>query len=312
MAGPKGHSCPECGAPKGPRNAPSCGCAQRASEALRDTRTAEAAAAEDFDPLRIRPYVDLDAPADSTMPLRLTEAASAPVPPRAGQPPREPGRPEESDGPEDRLDRPGAVDGGEEPVRRRRTVLLAGAAALVALVAAAGFASGLLSHATPSRDGAAPEEVREKVPDVSSSAPVRPSPATASASARTSAPATPSRSASPSSSPSAPASSTPTRSPGPSRSAEPTETVTAAHAPVPASASPSPVLRPGDRGAEVTELQLRLRQLGLYAGKIDGDYTAQVQTSVSTYQWTRGIQADEPGVYDAPTRAKLESETSQP
>ncbi|MGW2641987.1 peptidoglycan-binding domain-containing protein [Streptomyces sp. NPDC001348] len=338
MAGPKGHSCPECGAPKGPRNAPSCGCAQRASEALRDTRTAEAAAAEDFDPLRIRPYVDLDAPADATMPLRLTEGAAAPVPPRAGGRPEEPGPPEGLEGPDgpegpdasgralapppvtevtepvDRLDRPEAVDDGEQPVRRRRNLLLAGAAALVVVLAAAGFAGGLLSHATPSRDGAAPEDVREKVPDVSASAPVTPSPATASASASasTSAPATPSSDTSPSASPSASASPTAPRSPGPSRSAEPSEIETRAHTPAPAGTSPSPVLRPGDHGAEVTELQLRLRQVGLYAGDIDGDYSTQVETSVSTYQWTRGIQADESGVYDAPTRAKLESETSEP
>ncbi|MEU9857518.1 peptidoglycan-binding domain-containing protein [Streptomyces sp. NPDC047974] len=44
-----GHACPDCGDRR-----PGCACA----------RTAEAAAAEDFDPLRIRPYVTLDAPDD--------------------------------------------------------------------------------------------------------------------------------------------------------------------------------------------------------------------------------------------------------
>lgn len=43
-----GHACPECGVQR-----PGCACAQ-----------AELAAAEDFDPLRIRPYVTLDAPED--------------------------------------------------------------------------------------------------------------------------------------------------------------------------------------------------------------------------------------------------------
>ncbi|MFH8710277.1 peptidoglycan-binding protein [Streptomyces zaomyceticus] len=43
-----GHACPECGVQR-----PGCACAQ-----------AEIAAAEDFDPLRIRPYVTLDAPGD--------------------------------------------------------------------------------------------------------------------------------------------------------------------------------------------------------------------------------------------------------
>ncbi|MDQ0683495.1 hypothetical protein QFZ56_002458 [Streptomyces achromogenes] len=56
----QGLPCPECGALRAPDNTPSCACARRVSDALRDTRTAEAAAAEDFDPLRIRPYVELD------------------------------------------------------------------------------------------------------------------------------------------------------------------------------------------------------------------------------------------------------------
>lgn len=56
---PNGHPCPECGAPRHADHTPTCACARRAADALRDTRTAEAAAAEDFDPLRIRPYVDL-------------------------------------------------------------------------------------------------------------------------------------------------------------------------------------------------------------------------------------------------------------
>ena len=56
----KGHICPQCGAPRAADGSPSCACTQRASDALRDARTAEAAAAEDFDPLRIRPYVELD------------------------------------------------------------------------------------------------------------------------------------------------------------------------------------------------------------------------------------------------------------
>ncbi|MEU0215403.1 peptidoglycan-binding protein, partial [Streptomyces sp. NPDC006265] len=56
-----GHPCPECGAPRQRDNTPACACTHRAAEALRDARTAQAAAAEDFDPLRIRPYVEIDA-----------------------------------------------------------------------------------------------------------------------------------------------------------------------------------------------------------------------------------------------------------
>ncbi|MFC9290316.1 hypothetical protein ACFT0E_27300, partial [Streptomyces sp. NPDC057052] len=54
-----GHPCPRCGALRTADNTPSCACARQASDALRDTREAEAADAEDFDPLRIRPYVEL-------------------------------------------------------------------------------------------------------------------------------------------------------------------------------------------------------------------------------------------------------------
>lgn len=57
-------SCPECGTPRAADNTPSCACGTRASDALRDARTAQAAAAEDFDPLRIRPYVELDGAGD--------------------------------------------------------------------------------------------------------------------------------------------------------------------------------------------------------------------------------------------------------
>ena len=60
MEQPNGNPCPECGAPRNSDNTPSCACTIRASDALRDARTAEAAAAEDFDPLRMRPdFVEL-------------------------------------------------------------------------------------------------------------------------------------------------------------------------------------------------------------------------------------------------------------
>ncbi|WP_322985434.1 peptidoglycan-binding protein [Streptomyces sp. S584] len=52
-----GHMCPECGGEQGAR--PGAGCACGARTADRDARSAEIAAAEDFDPLRIRPYVTL-------------------------------------------------------------------------------------------------------------------------------------------------------------------------------------------------------------------------------------------------------------
>lgn len=168
MAESHGHLCPECGAPRGTDNTPSCGCTQRASDALRDARTAEAAAAEDFDPLRIRPYVELEgeAPAgsateaatgaaDMTMPLR---AVPGPVPSTRDLSLFE-GAGREGEG---------VDDFDDEPRRRpRSTVLLGAAGGLVAVIAAAGLASGMFSYDTPTRDGALPQEVRASVPDAS-------------------------------------------------------------------------------------------------------------------------------------------------
>ncbi|MEU0256666.1 hypothetical protein ABZ299_30265, partial [Streptomyces sp. NPDC006184] len=69
--------CPGCGTPRAPDRTPSCDCTERAAEALRETRTAEVAAAEDFDPLRIRPYVGMrDAP--GALSLRVSRATSLP------------------------------------------------------------------------------------------------------------------------------------------------------------------------------------------------------------------------------------------
>jgi hypothetical protein len=66
----QGNDCPGCGTPRQADRTPSCACALRAADALREAREREAAEAEDFDPLRVRPYVDL---------------GGAPVPPGGGQ-----------------------------------------------------------------------------------------------------------------------------------------------------------------------------------------------------------------------------------
>ncbi|UUU21653.1 peptidoglycan-binding domain-containing protein [Streptomyces sp. DSM 40750] len=73
-------------------------------------------------------------------------------------------------------------------------------------------------------------------------------------------------------------------------------------------------LRLGDDDPEVTELQLRLGQLGLYNGDIDESYDSQVEQAVIFYQNSRGITKDkeEPGVYGLVTRKRLESETKKP
>ncbi|MFI9610554.1 peptidoglycan-binding protein [Streptomyces sp. NPDC052023] len=306
MAHPNEHRCPECGTPRGADNTPSCECGERAAEALRDARTAEQAAAEDFDPLRIRPYVALSAPTEP--PPASTEF---PEPPEPGEPeapgdhhaPAEPPTPEATANPD--------PDTHPHPRRRRRTTLLA-TAAIVTVAATAGFAGGLFSYDPPARDSAAPEPVREAVPQARTTAPV-PAPSTAATSA-TSTPQSPSPapSATPTPSPTLSTSpSAPPPSPTATRSSSPTAPATNTQAPADRD-EPPPTLRRGDSGPEVTELQLRLRQLYLYNDDPHGHYTQEVEYAVRNYQWARGVRTDELGVYGEETRQKLESETSEP
>ncbi|MGW0918154.1 peptidoglycan-binding domain-containing protein [Streptomyces sp. NPDC002755] len=374
-SGRQGLPCPECGALRAIDNTPSCACARRASDAQRDTRTTEAAAAEDFDPLRIRPYVELGTeagsepagtsgdeaggtfggvpgggargpvgaadvtmplptvptaagvPADATMPLRTVHPAgpAGPAPDMTAALPT-PLASSASEPSTTDLSLFEAADVGaahpddEEPhrPRRRRTLLIATTAAVVAVVAAAGFASGLFTYEKPTRDGATPEDVRAAVPDASTSA--------ASASASPSRSASPSASeASPSPSESespSPSASESSASPSASPSAEagqatPTARATGSLAPGNGAdneddPTEAVVLRRGDKGAEVTELQLRLRQLFLYNGEADGTFTGEVEDALRNYQWSRGTTEDGMGVYGALTRTRLEAETTEP
>ncbi|MEU3885759.1 peptidoglycan-binding protein [Streptomyces sp. NPDC029041] len=395
MEPPNGHPCPECGAPRQRDNTPACACTHRAAEALRDARTAEAAAAEDFDPLRIRPYVEIDSttptppavspgdagadtpdstdahgtatpaggaapppsPTDATMPMRpetpdSTDAHGTATPAGGAAPPPSPTdatmpmRPVAPDAtavlpaatvsmgptpPAPAAAEPSVTDlrlfegtaradSGARRPGRRRTLLLAAAGACVAVVAAAGYASGLFSYESPSRDTALPDGIRASVPDAPSSSAASAPPA-GDAPAAPPAPAaprpSPARSGSPSASPSpsAPsASASPSQSPSPSAS-QPSAAATGAEQASPDNARQQAgptVLRLGDRGPEVTELQLRLRQLYLYDDDSDGTFDDRLQEAVRTYQWSRGIQSDDLGVYDRETRAKLESETREP
>ncbi|GJF23923.1 peptidoglycan-binding domain-containing protein [Streptomyces sp. HO565] len=347
---PPEHPCPECGAPREADNTPSCACGSRAADALRDERAAQAAAAEDFDPLRIRPYVELDgtgeptappepaprtADPDATMTLRAVDAGASAVPPAteatsALPTPLAPSAGAPSDQDLRLFDTTAPLEpvpegtGGRRPRGRRRGVLLGAAGAVVVVVGAAGYASGLFSYESPSRDDALPDEVRASVPAPSapasstapepSATPSEPATASPSASASASPSSSPSSSSSPTPSPSA--SST---SPTPSRSPEPTTTTPSAPALAPGGDGEDDdrydgggTLHRGDRGAEVTELQQRLSQLHLYTGDINGNYNHQVEDSVRTYQWARGIRTDDLGVYGETTRQMLESETHQP
>ncbi|MFJ2233958.1 peptidoglycan-binding domain-containing protein [Streptomyces sp. NPDC087859] len=279
--------------------------------------------------MRIRPYVELEGEAstgsangaatgaaatgaaDVTMPLR---AVPGPAPSTSDLSLFEgAGREGEGANPDDlsHFD-----DFDDAPRRRpRRTVLLGAAGGLVAVIAAAGLASGMFSYDTPTRNGALPQEVRASVPDAS------PTTGAASQSPTTTAPrptAVPPQ-ASASTTPSQPPSPSPTptsASPTPSRStASPTSspaTPTTADDSSDARESTPPVLRRGSQGDEVVELELRLTQLGLYTRKASGHYNEGVEDAVTRYQWARGVQTDEHGVYDLATRERLESETQEP
>jgi len=73
-----------------------------------------------------------------------------------------------------------------------------------------------------------------------------------------------------------------------------------------------PVLREGDSGAEVTELQKRLTQLLIYIGAADGEYDDGVKDAVAAYQDRYDITGDPEGVYGENTRLDLESRTDEP
>ncbi|MEU3736120.1 peptidoglycan-binding protein [Streptomyces sp. NPDC032198] len=350
LGGRDGQLCPECGTSRASGSAPACGCTERAADAARDARSADAAAAEDFDPLRIRPYVTLPEPgsgeaeapdpgpgARSVPSPVLPPETEAPVPPRSadvglfapGTPtgaapgssglasgpsglPGPSGSPESS-GPEG--DQPSPTppyDDGPEPRRSRRVRLYAGAGAVAAVVAVAVLAAVLLAPDKPQRDQSLPDVPTRAVTAASDSATEPPK-------------STPAASTSPSAPPSASASSSPSHkestSPSPSRtaSAKPRSTTPPSRSTARATGSVEPsapkaggVLRRGDEGPEVVELQKRLQQLYLYMDDADGTYGSEVADAVSRFQYARATQGDGEGVYGKKTRAALEAETREP
>ncbi|MFI8234732.1 peptidoglycan-binding protein [Streptomyces sp. NPDC085900] len=301
MSEQAGPGCPECGKPRAADGTPTCSCTLRAADVRSETRTAEAAAAEDFDPVRIRPYVEIDVvaePADESG----VDATS-----------QHPGVPGEFDDlltagadPADPLPAP-PTDAA--PARRRsRALLMTGVGAAAAVLVTGGVVGGIFWYDSPARKDSVADGVRAGLPDQrpSGSAPASAQPSTTASSAQPS--------TTPSSSPSATATggpATPTGSGTPS--ATPTGTGTATGAPAPSeSGGRPPVLRNGDKGPEVVELQLRLKQVGYYDGPADGKFDSDVENAVRGYQFTRVILQDEPGVYGAATRTSLESETKEP
>ncbi|MFF8656141.1 peptidoglycan-binding domain-containing protein [Streptomyces huasconensis] len=300
----EGSRCAECGAARAADGSPLCGCARRAADTASRTRSAEAAAAEDFDPLRIRPYVSLPDPeATAPLPRPLAATAFTASPDPTADPPEHPAPAENPDPAE-------TLTAHRGRARRRRRLLLGGACAVAAVTAGTVFTTGLFSSAAdrPTRDRALPGASAAEP-----AGPTEPAPPSAkpSASPTPRPPAVTPRGTTP---PPAPTRSAPP--PSPSRPSSPPPSTARATGSVDATPPRGPTgaatLSQGDRGPEVTELQGRLAQLYLYVGERDGSYTRQVTAAVLRYQWARGLTSDEPGAYGRQTRRSLESETREP
>lgn len=340
-----GHVCPECGTDTGPGADPAagagCDCARQA--APRDTEreraersAAEIAAAEDFDPLRIRPYVTLgDDPATAgseggseepdpwparegattTMPLFLDAAAVQPpvTTERATNPPVPVGGGEGAAAPPTVVLAPG-VD-PVQPRRRKPYAALVAGAAVVAVVGTAAFVGGLFGS-----ENSGDMERDEALPSVVASLPdadVAPSPShsTSAAPSRSASAAPPASTAPrPSASASTSGSLAPSASATPSATASPPAVTASPTGPASAAPPPQslagPSLRRGDQGAEVSELQRRLQELWLYRGPDDGDYSGKVEDAVRVYQSYKAIKDDPAGTYGPQTRQALEAETT--
>ncbi|WP_165986994.1 peptidoglycan-binding protein [Streptomyces sp. YIM 98790] len=74
-----------------------------------------------------------------------------------------------------------------------------------------------------------------------------------------------------------------------------------------------PVLRRGDSGPEVEELQGRLSQIPhMYRDEISGEFDRDTEEAVFRFQQWYGVNGDEPGVYGPRTRERLEAYTDEP
>ncbi|MBO0516887.1 peptidoglycan-binding domain-containing protein, partial [Streptomyces beijiangensis] len=187
------------------------------------------------------------------------------------------------------------------------TVLAAVAAAL-AIAGTAAFAGGLFSgddgstDALPVTPTSAPPPGRTHAQPQPTASAHRPSPTPSPSRATPSASRTKTRSPSPT-----PSLST-ARATGTVRDPSPTPTRSA-----PASSAPAaPVLRRGDSGPEVVELQKRLQQAWVYQGPASGRYDDEVESAVRQFQSWTNIQDDPSGVYGPHTRRALEASTQEP
>lgn len=308
-------------------------------------RAAAVAATEGFHPLRVRPYVN--EPGGETGRSTVRPLL---VPPQDGPATTDLGLfPAMYSGLEYPQEEPllmgagvgaGTAEGayaehaatrGRHRRRRRSLVVAAAAAAASALAAGAVAVTGqVMGNEQGTTDRALPPNQGLSMPDVEL-------PSEAADTSGTAAPMTTHRSITPRSTPSTTAATTPPAT-GP---ASPTAPATAATPPVQAapvdSATPSPadpadpataapttppaptldpatttpdVLREGDSGPAVSDLQRRLTRVWVYRGDDDGDFDGQVERAVAMFQLWYGVSGDPVGVYGPHTRSVLERQTS--
>ncbi|WP_343242125.1 peptidoglycan-binding domain-containing protein [Streptomyces sp. SID9727] len=81
-------------------------------------------------------------------------------------------------------------------------------------------------------------------------------------------------------------------------------------APPPDAPDDAGTLRRGDQGAEVAELQNRLREVWVYNGPVDSDYGDRTERAVRDLQTWWSIKGDPEGVYGPNTRSALEARTT--
>ncbi|MBT2492589.1 peptidoglycan-binding protein [Streptomyces sp. ISL-96] len=333
-----GHTCPECGTDRGATSddgRPGCGCGGEPT-------------AEDFSPLRIRPYVTLHGPPESehdggvvsTRPLGVLSGPPGSGPEvgswREGSQDSQYsqyGSPGDADDADD-TDTVFALGSGQGRASRRReqrkgpAMWLAVGAAVVAVVGTAAFAGGLFSGS---------DEQEFALPDLATGPPAPSGAAEATASTASTASATesgaasfvPAPSASASASGIAVASASASRSAGASSAALPgssEQTTAASTAAAPTAAATTaaveqapeqpaaggPVLSRGDRGPEVVELQNRLAQAQFYDGPENGRFNDRLEQALRAYQSSYNIQGDPEGTYGPNTRRALEAETQEP
>ncbi|MFE2633533.1 peptidoglycan-binding protein [Streptomyces scopuliridis] len=295
-----GQLCPECGTPWAAEDRPGCDCGERGArpekyakgpEKKATERAAEIAAAEDFDPLRIRPYVTLDAGPEAPRSFRT----AGPLPPLA--PTSTPAA------------APVPAGGGEDhpappPVRRKPYRAVAIGAAAVAVIGTVAFAGKVLSQ-DAGAERARPDKAHTWLPSMSprdtSPPAVTPSPTpTPSATPPAAAPPPP-----PAPAPT-PSASRPATAKAPSPSAPKTLSEPSRE---PGRAPAGGSLGPGDSGPEVMELQWRLAEVRLFYGSPDGQYDDRVAGAVGLYQSYKKIDGDPQGVYGPHTRRALEADT---